>query len=146
MGWLRASALTCCLICLGGVKWSCLQIDKQAFPPCYRFYGRARYLPMLCSIQTSRTSTTLSLLSFTDPLRLTWSLYKGGGVKKPLKNLRGSPAAGNKPLINFPPCADRHEQASAERRVCLRGVPLIQNQLFLSQCDHFGVGVWVTLT
>ena len=32
-GWLRASALTCRLISLVGVKWSCLRIDKRAFPP-----------------------------------------------------------------------------------------------------------------
>ena len=32
-GWLRASALTCRLISLVGVKWSCLRINKQAFPP-----------------------------------------------------------------------------------------------------------------
>ena len=32
-GWLRASALTCRLIPLVGVKWSCLRINKQAFPP-----------------------------------------------------------------------------------------------------------------
>ena len=31
-GWLRASALTCRLISLVGVKWSCLRINKQAFP------------------------------------------------------------------------------------------------------------------
>ena len=32
LGWLWASALTCRLISLVGVKWSCLRIDKQAFP------------------------------------------------------------------------------------------------------------------
>ena len=32
-GWLRASALTCRLISLVGVKWSCLRINKHAFRP-----------------------------------------------------------------------------------------------------------------
>jgi hypothetical protein len=32
-GWLRASALTCRLISLVGVKWSCLPIYKPAFSP-----------------------------------------------------------------------------------------------------------------
>ena len=32
-GWLRTSALTCRWISLVGVKWSCLLIDKQSFPP-----------------------------------------------------------------------------------------------------------------
>ena len=32
-GLLRASARTCRLISLVGVKLSCLRIDKQAFPP-----------------------------------------------------------------------------------------------------------------
>jgi len=32
-GWLRAGVLTCRLISLVGVKWSCLRINKQAFPP-----------------------------------------------------------------------------------------------------------------
>jgi hypothetical protein len=30
-GWLRVSALSCRLISLVGVKWSCLRFDKQAF-------------------------------------------------------------------------------------------------------------------
>ena len=34
--WLRASVLTCRLISLVGVKWTCLRIDKQAFPPVCR--------------------------------------------------------------------------------------------------------------
>ena len=32
-GRLRASALTCRLISLVGVKWSCLRMNKPAFPP-----------------------------------------------------------------------------------------------------------------
>ena len=32
-GWLRTSALTCRLISLVGVTWSCLRINKQASPP-----------------------------------------------------------------------------------------------------------------
>ena len=36
-GWLRSSALTCRLISLVGVKWSCLQINKPAFPPLRRW-------------------------------------------------------------------------------------------------------------
>ena len=35
LGWLRASALTCRLISLVSVKWSCLRINKQAFPPSF---------------------------------------------------------------------------------------------------------------
>ena len=31
-GWLRAGALTCRLISLVGVKWSCLRINERAFP------------------------------------------------------------------------------------------------------------------
>ena len=31
-GWLWASVLTCRFISLVGVKWSCLRINKQAFP------------------------------------------------------------------------------------------------------------------
>jgi hypothetical protein len=32
-GWQLASALTCRLISLVGVKWSCLRLNKKAFPP-----------------------------------------------------------------------------------------------------------------
>ena len=41
LGWLRASALTCCLISLVDVKWSCLLIKKQAFPPIFIDLGLA---------------------------------------------------------------------------------------------------------
>ena len=33
---LRACVRTCRLISFVGVKWPCLQIDKQAFPPVFR--------------------------------------------------------------------------------------------------------------
>ena len=44
-GWLRASALTCRLISLVGVKWSCLRIDKQAFPPFVRSPAHDEFNP-----------------------------------------------------------------------------------------------------
>jgi len=50
-GWLRASALTCRLISLVGVKWSCLRINK-AFPPSAQpalFRGSSRFESLILS-------------------------------------------------------------------------------------------------
>ena len=46
--WLQASVLTCCLISLVGVKWSCLRIIKQAFPP-FRFDPRTALVVVMAA-------------------------------------------------------------------------------------------------
>ena len=59
-GWFRASALTCRLISLVGVKWSCLQIDKQAFPP--RKDGRTSNCLLSCIPKSPRTKLAVVVL------------------------------------------------------------------------------------
>jgi len=58
-GWGRASALTCRLISLVGVKWSCLRINKQAVPPYFECIhcGRAGSKGLsLCMCQLVKVS------------------------------------------------------------------------------------------
>jgi len=65
--WLRASALTCRLISLVVVKWSCLRINQTAFPPVQTTYGLSR----------SRTGWRAGLQGYlaprTMPRALRWS-------------------------------------------------------------------------